>query len=94
MNNLSKFGRHLAFPLPPSVALRFISAEEDPGHDTITVSRTRFLKQIEALSVPILIPVAETNMLKTDAAPLDGRKIDGRARITPGSRLRRQVRPP
>jgi transposase len=36
-----------------SVAFRFIAANQHPDHDTIASFRRRFLKQIEALFVPV-----------------------------------------
>src|SRR6202521_4151029 len=38
-----------------SVAFRFISANDHPDHDTIATFRRRFLKEIEALFVKILL---------------------------------------
>ena len=37
-----------------SVAFRYVVANEHPDHDTIATFRRRFLKQIEALFVPVL----------------------------------------
>jgi transposase len=38
-----------------SVAFRFIAANDHPDHDTIAAFRRRFLKEIEALFVQVLL---------------------------------------
>jgi transposase len=42
-----------------SVAFRFIAANQHPDHDTIASFRRRFLKQIEALFVQVLVMARE-----------------------------------
>ena len=42
-----------------SVAFRFIAANQHPDHDTIASFRRRFLKQIEALFVQVLVMAGE-----------------------------------
>jgi transposase len=42
-----------------SVVFRFIAANQHPGHDTIASFRRRFLKQIEALFVQVLLMARE-----------------------------------
>src|SRR5208337_5001401 len=42
-----------------SVAFRFIAANDHPDHDTIATFRRRFLKQIEALFVQVLLLARE-----------------------------------
>src|SRR3712207_9546609 len=47
-----------------SVAFRFIAANEHPDHDTIAAFRRRFLKDIEALFVQILLLAREMGVLQ------------------------------
>jgi transposase len=58
-----------------SVAFRFIAANQHPGHDTIASFRRRFLKQIEALFVQVLLMAREIGVLKLGTVALDGTKI-------------------
>src|SRR6202158_3009570 len=62
-----------------SVAFRFIAANEHPDHDTIAAFRRRFLKEIEALFVQVLLLAREMGMLKMGAVGLDGTKIHANA---------------
>jgi transposase len=62
-----------------SVAFRFIAANEHPDHDTIAVFRRRFLKQLEALFVQVLILAREMGVLKLGTVALDGTKIHANA---------------
>jgi hypothetical protein len=41
------------------VAFRFIAANDHPDHDTIATFRRRFLKEIEALFVKVLLLARE-----------------------------------
>ena len=71
-----------------SVALRFIAANQHPDHDTIASFRRRFLKQIEALFVQVLVMAREMGMLKLGTVALDGTKSHADAsrpnRVKPG----------
>ncbi len=58
-----------------SVAFRFVAANQHPDHDTIATFRRRFLKQIEALFVQVLLMAREMGMLKLGTVALDGTKI-------------------
>lgn len=58
-----------------SVAFRFIAANQHPDHDTIAHFRRRFLKQIEALFVQVLLMAREMGVLKLGTVALDGTKI-------------------
>src|SRR5271169_5487250 len=58
-----------------SVAFRFIAANDHPDHDTIATFRRRFLKQIEALFVQVLLMAREMGVLKLGTVALDGSKI-------------------
>jgi len=62
-----------------SVAFRFVAANEHPDHDTIAAFRRRFLKEIEALFVKILLLAREMGLLKLGAVALDGTKIHANA---------------
>jgi transposase len=58
-----------------SVAFRFIAANEHPDHDTVAAFRRRFLKQIEALFVQVLVLAREMGVLQMGTVALDGTKI-------------------
>jgi transposase len=62
-----------------SVAFRFIAANEHPDHDTIATFRRRFLKEIEALFVQVLLLAREMGMLKLGTVALDGTKVHANA---------------
>jgi len=62
-----------------SVAFRFIAANDHPDHDTIANFRRRFLKQIEALFVQVLMLAREMGVLKMGTVALDGTKIHANA---------------
>ncbi|MGC1587758.1 MAG: IS1182 family transposase [Rhodomicrobium sp.] len=62
-----------------SVAFRFIAANEHPDHDTIAAFRRRFLKEIEALFVQVLLLACEMGVLKMGTVALDGTKIHANA---------------
>src|ERR1700742_1271844 len=58
-----------------SVAFRFIAANDHPDHDTIATFRRRFLKEIEALFVKVLLLAREMGVLSLGTVALDGTKI-------------------
>jgi transposase len=62
-----------------SVAFRFIAANDHPDHDTIANFRRRFLKEIEALFVQVLMLAREMGILKMGTVALDGTKIHANA---------------
>src|ERR1700742_4370891 len=62
-----------------SVAFRFIAANDHPDHDTIATFRRRFLKEIEALFVQVLLLAHEIGVLKMGTVALDGTKIHANA---------------
>ena len=62
-----------------SVAFRFIAANEHPDHDTIATFRRRFLKEIEALFVQVLLLARAMGVLKLGTVALDGTKIHANA---------------
>jgi transposase len=62
-----------------SVAFRFVAANQHPDHDTIAAFRKRFLKEIEALFVQILLLAREMGVLKMGTLALDGTKLHANA---------------
>src|SRR5271166_716062 len=62
-----------------SVAFRFVAANQHPDHDTIAAFRRRFLKEIEALFVQVLLLAREMGMLKMGTVALDGTKVHANA---------------
>ena len=62
-----------------TVAFRFIAANDHPDHDTIANFRRRFLKEIEALFVQVLLLAREMGVLKMGTVALDGTKIHANA---------------
>ena len=62
-----------------SVAFRFIAANTQPDHDSIATFRRRFLAQIEALFVQVLMLAREMKCLKLGTIALDGTKIAANA---------------
>ena len=62
-----------------SVAFRFIAANTQPDHDSIATFRRRFLAQIEALFVQVLVLAHEMKCLKLGNISLDGTKIAANA---------------
>jgi len=62
-----------------SVAFRFIASNDHPDHDTIATFRRRFLKDIEALFVQVLLLAREMGVLKLGTVALDGTKIHANA---------------
>jgi transposase len=62
-----------------SVASRFLAANQHPDHDTIAAFRRRFLPQIEALFVQVLLLAREMGVLQLGTVALDGTKIHANA---------------
>ena len=71
--------RKLERAIYDSVAFRFIAANDHPDHDTIAAFRRRFLKEIEALFVQVLLLAREMGLLKMGTVALDGTKIHANA---------------
>ena len=61
------------------MAFRFIAANDHPDHDTIATFRRRFLKEIEALFVKVLLLAREMGVLKMGTVALDGTEIHANA---------------
>ena len=62
-----------------SIAFRFIAANTQPDHDSIANFRRRFLSQVEALFVQVLVLAREMKCLKLGNIALDGTKIAANA---------------
>jgi len=62
-----------------SVAFRFVASNQHPDHDTIATFRRRFLPEIEALFVQVLLLAREMGLLKLGTVALDGTKIHANA---------------
>jgi transposase len=62
-----------------SVAFRFITANEHPDHDSIAAFRKRFLPQLGALFVRILVIARELGVLQVGKVSLDGTKVQANA---------------
>src|SRR6201992_137342 len=54
-----------------SLTFRFIAANDHPDHDTIATFRRRFLQEIEALFVQVLLLAREIGVLKLGTIALD-----------------------
>ena len=62
-----------------SVAFRFVAANTPPDHDTLATFRRRFLKEVEALFVQVLVLAREMKLLRLGHIALDGTKIEANA---------------
>lgn len=62
-----------------SIAFRYLAANTHPDHDTIATFRRRFLPQVEALFVQVLLLAREMNLVKLGRIALDGTKVKANA---------------
>ena len=62
-----------------SVAFRYVAADMHPDHDTLNSFRKRFLKEIEALMVQVLLIARTMGVMKLGHIALDGTKIKANA---------------
>lgn len=62
-----------------SIAFRYLAANTHPDHDTIATFRRRFLPQLEALFVQVLLLAREMKLLKLGRIALDGTKMKANA---------------
>ena len=62
-----------------SVAVRFITADTHPDHDTIAAFRKRFLNELGALFGEVLLLCHSMGVLKLGSVSLDGTKIKANA---------------
>jgi transposase len=71
--------RKLAQATHDSIAFRFICANTHPDHRTIAEFRKRFLRELEALFVEILLIGQAMGLVKLGTVSLDGTKIKANA---------------
>lgn len=62
-----------------SIAFRYVCANTNPDHDTIAAFRQRFLKELGALFVDILLVAEAMGLVKLGNVSLDGTKIKANA---------------
>ncbi|MDR3362268.1 MAG: transposase [Desulfovibrio sp.] len=62
-----------------SVALRFVTANTHPDHDTIATFRKRFLPQLGSLFQQILLLANQMNVLRLGSICLDGTRVKANA---------------
>ena len=62
-----------------SIAFRYIAGNEQPDHDSLCTFRKRFLKEIEALFVQVLVIAQQMKLLKLGTIALDGTKVHANA---------------
>ncbi|ABM17544.1 transposase [Marinobacter nauticus VT8] len=58
-----------------SIAFRYLAANTHPDDDTIVTFRRRFLPQVEALFVQVLLLAWEMSLVKLGRIALDGTKV-------------------
>lgn len=71
--------RRLEKACKDSIAFRYICANTQPDHDTIATFRKRFLQELEALFVEILLVAEAMKRVKLGSISLDGTKIKANA---------------
>ena len=62
-----------------SIAFRYVCANTNPDHDTINSFRKRFLQELSALFVEILVVAEAMGLVKLGTVSLDGTKIKANA---------------
>lgn len=62
-----------------SIAFRYVCANTNPDHDTINSFRKRFLQELAALFVEILVVAEAMGLVKLGTVSLDGTKIKANA---------------
>ena len=62
-----------------SLAFRYVAGNTHPDHDTLATFRRRFLSEIEALFVQVLLLAKTMNVLKLGQIALDGSKVKANA---------------
>lgn len=62
-----------------SVAFRFVAVDEHPDHDTLNTFRKRFLKEVEALMVQVLMIARTLDVLHLGNIALGGSKLKANA---------------
>ena len=61
------------------IAFRFIAGHAHPNHDTLNTFRKRFVKEVQALMLQVLVIARTMDMLKLGNIALDGSKIKANA---------------
>src|SRR5208337_315218 len=62
-----------------SMAFHYIAGNEQPDHDSLCTFRKRFIKEIEALFVQVLVIARQMKLLKLGTIALDGTKVHANA---------------
>ena len=62
-----------------SIAFRYIAANQQPDHDSLCTFRRRFLKELSALFVQVLVIARQMKLLKLGTIALDGTKVHANA---------------
>jgi len=62
-----------------SIAFRYLAANTQPDHDTIATFRRRFLPQLEAFFVQVLLLAREMKLIKLGQIALEGTKVKANA---------------
>jgi transposase len=62
-----------------SIAFRYIAANSHPDHDSLCTFRRRFLKELSALFVQVLVIARQMKLLKLGTLALDGTKVHANA---------------
>lgn len=62
-----------------SIAFRYIAGNQQPDHDSLCTFRRRFLKELNALFVQVLVIARQMKLLKLGTIALDGTKIHANA---------------
>jgi transposase len=62
-----------------SIAFRYIAANQQPDHNSLCTFRRRFLKELSALFVQVLVIARQMKLLKLGSIALDGTKVHANA---------------
>jgi hypothetical protein len=62
-----------------SIAFRYIAANQQPDHDSLCTFRRRFLKELSALFMQVLVIARQMKLLKLGTIALDGTKVHANA---------------
>ena len=62
-----------------SIAFRYIAANQQPDHDSLCTFRKRFVKELSALFVQVLVIARQMKLLKLGTIALDGTKVHANA---------------
>ncbi len=62
-----------------SIAFRYIAANQQPDHNSLCTFRRRFLKELGALFVQVLVIARQMKLLKLGTIALDGTKVHANA---------------